>query len=107
MLLSLQGPLSFGASRYLTQLLTVSSMYRTMLLDLGAVTNLDVTASLAIDSLCRDAAKQGRQVLIAITDGEQRQRIERLQLERNSAVRCVNSRREALNLLCSEAAQQQ
>lgn len=106
-LLSLQGPLSFGASRYLTQLLTVSSMYRTMLLDLGAVTNLDVTASLAIDSLCRDAAKQGRQVLIAITDGEQRQRIERLQLERNSAVRCVNSRREALNLLCSEAAQQQ
>jgi SulP family sulfate permease len=105
-LLSLQGPLSFGASRYLTQLLTVSAVYRTMLLDLGAVTNLDVTAALAIDSLCRDAAKQGRQVLIAITDHEQRQRIERLQLDRNSAVRCVNSRREALNLLCSEAAQQ-
>ena len=46
----------------------MSAAYRTILLDLSAVSYLGVTASLAIDSLCRDAGKQGRQVVIAVAD---------------------------------------
>ena len=102
-LLSLQGPLSFGASRYLTQLLNVSAAYRTILLDLSAVSYLGVTASLAIDSLCRDAGKQGRQVVIAVADPLQRERLKRLQLERTCPVRFLRGRREALDLLAAEA----
>ncbi len=102
-LLSLQGPLSFGASRYLTQLLNVSAAYRTILLDLSAVSYLGVTASLAIDSLCRDAGKQGRQVVIAVADPLQRERLKRLQLERSCPVRFLRGRREALDLLAAEA----
>jgi len=104
-LLSLQGPLSFGASRYLTQLLNVSAAYRTILLDLSAVSYLGVTASLAIDSLCRDAGKQGRQVVIAVADPIQCERLKRLQLERTCPVRFLSGRREALDLLSLEAAQ--
>jgi SulP family sulfate permease len=103
-LLSLQGPLSFGASRYLTQLLNVSAAYRTILLDLSAVSYLGVTASLAIDSLCRDAGNQGRQVVIAVVDPLQRERLKRLQLERSCPVRFLRGRREALDLLSAEAA---
>ena len=106
-LLSLQGPLSFGASRYLTQLLTSSAAYRTILLDLGSVTHLGVTASMAIDSLCRDAAQQGRQVVICVSDPEQQERLERLHLQRIQRVRFFRQRRVALELLCSEAAPQQ
>ena len=106
-LLSLQGPLSFGASRYLTQLLTSSAAYRTILLDLGSVTHLGVTASMAIDSLCRDAAQQGRQVVIRVSDPEQQERLERLHLQRIQRVRFFRQRRLALELLCSEAAPQQ
>ena len=77
-LLSLEGPLSFGASRYLTQLLTDSDAYGCLVLDLSAVSHLGVTASLAIDALCRDASRQGRRVLIAAPQAAYRERLSRL-----------------------------
>jgi hypothetical protein len=59
---------------------------------------------LAIDSLCRDAGNQGRQVVIAVVDPLQRERLKRLQLERSCPVRFLRGRREALDLLSAEAA---
>ncbi len=99
LLLSLRGPLSFGASRYLTQLLTDTSAYSTLVLDLCDVTHLGVTASLAIDALCRDAGQQGRRVLIAVAAAEQRQRLERLGLLANSSVAFCPSRLAALEAI--------
>jgi SulP family sulfate permease len=99
MLLGLSGPLSFGASRYLTQLLSSTGGYDTLILDLTAVTHLGVTASLAIDALCRDAAQQQRKVLIAVRVPRQRQRLERLGLDRHAGVGFRDSRLEALEAL--------
>ncbi|MEB3321869.1 MAG: SulP family inorganic anion transporter, partial [Synechococcaceae cyanobacterium] len=96
MLLGLSGPLSFGASRYLTQLLSTAAGYATLILDLTAVTHLGVTASLAIDALCRDATRQQRHVVIAVPTPRQRERLERLGLGRTDGVRFTASRLEAL-----------
>lgn len=99
LLISLRGPLSFGASRYLTQLLSDSAAYSTLVLDLAEVTHLGVTASLAIDALCRDATQQGRRVLIAVAEPEQRQRLERLGLSGNGGVAFRGSRLAALEAI--------
>jgi SulP family sulfate permease len=82
LLLGFTGPLSFGSSRYLAQLLDPSSDYGILVLDLSSVTHLGVTASLAIEALGLDAVQQ--------------ERLRRLGLARNRAVQLVGSRREAL-----------
>ena len=96
LLLSFAGPLSFGSSRYLTQLLTGSSAYGTLILDFGNVTHLGVTASLAIEAICQDAARQQRRVWIAARDPLQIRRLRRLGLDAHPGVRLVGSRLEAL-----------
>lgn len=95
-LLSLAGPLSFGASRYLTQLLQESSAYATLILDLTAVSHLGVTASLAIDAVCRDATRQGRRVIIAVPQERYRERLRRLAITRFIGVELCLNRQEAL-----------
>jgi SulP family sulfate permease len=95
-LLSLAGPLSFGASRYLTQLLQESSAYATLILDLAAVSHLGVTASLAIDAVCRDATRQGRRVIIAVPQERYRERLRRLAITRFIGVELCLNRQEAL-----------
>ncbi|QVL54420.1 MAG: SulP family inorganic anion transporter [Cyanobium sp. M30B3] len=103
-LLSLEGPLSFGASRYLTQLLNDSDVYACLVLDLSAVSHLGVTASLAIDALCRDASQQGRQVLIAAPQPHYRDRLTRFGIARYGGVDFCASRTAALELAASSAA---
>jgi SulP family sulfate permease len=98
-LLSLRGPLSFGASRYLTQLLTDSDAYSTIVLDLSAVSHLGVTASLALDALCRDASQQGRKVLIAVPEARHRERLARLQIDAEPGVLFCSSRLMALEAI--------
>jgi SulP family sulfate permease len=97
-LLSLEGPLSFGASRYLTQLLHDSDAYACLVLDLSAVSHLGVTASLAIDALCRDASRQGRRVLIAAPQARYRERLSRFGVDRFAGVSFCVSRLAALEL---------
>jgi len=103
-LLSLEGPLSFGASRYLTQLLNDSDVYACLVLDLSAVSHLGVTASLAIDALCRDASQQGRRVLIAAPQPRYRDRLTRFGIARYGGVDFCASRTAALELAASSAA---
>ena len=95
-LLSLEGPLSFGASRYLTQLLNDTNAYDCLVLDLSAVSHLGVTASLAIDALCRDASRQGRRVLIAAPQESYRIRLGRFGVDRFAGVSFSVSRLAAL-----------
>ena len=95
-LLRLEGPLSFGASRYLTQLLSDSTAYSCLVLDLSAVSHLGVTASLAIDALCRDAAKQGRRVLIAVPQARFRDRLNRFGVSRYGSAQLLPSRAAAI-----------
>jgi SulP family sulfate permease len=102
-LLSLEGPLSFGASRYLTQLLTDSDVYACLVLDLTAVSHLGVTASLAIDALCRDASQQGRRVLIVTPQTTYRERLTRFGVNRFDGVSFCPSRLVALELAGSRA----
>ncbi|MBM5808893.1 MAG: sodium-independent anion transporter, partial [Cyanobacteria bacterium M_surface_9_m1_291] len=102
--LSLEGPLSFGASRYLTQLLNDSDVYACLVLDLTAVSHLGVTASLAIDALCRDASQQGRRVLIAAPQPRFRDRLTRFGIARYGGVDFCASRTAALELAASSAA---
>jgi sulfate permease, SulP family len=98
-LLGLTGPLSFGASRYLTQLLHSNGSYNTMILDLTAVTHLGVTASLAIDALCRDASQQKRRVWIAVPDARQQDRLKRLGIAEMEGIHFIGSRKAALERL--------
>lgn len=98
-LLGLTGPLSFGASRYLTQLLHSNGSYNTMILDLTAVTHLGVTASLAIDALCRDASQQKRRVWIAVPDARQQDRLQRLGIAEMEGIHFIGSRKAALERL--------
>ena len=95
-LLNLAGPLSFGASRYLTQLLQESAAYATLVLDLTAVSHLGVTASLAIDAVCRDATRQGRRVILAVPQERYRERLGRLAITRFIGVEICLTRLEAL-----------
>ena len=95
-LLNLAGPLSFGASRYLTQLLQESAAYATLILDLTAVSHLGVTASLAIDAVCRDATRQGRRVILAVPQERYRERLGRLAITRFIGVEICLTRLEAL-----------
>jgi SulP family sulfate permease len=95
-LLRLEGPLSFGASRYLTQLLSDSTAYSCLVLDLSSVSHLGVTASLAIDALCRDAAKQGRRVLIAVPQARFRDRLNRFGVTRHGSAQLLSSRTTAI-----------
>ncbi len=103
LLLSFAGPLSFGSSRYLTQLLTGSSAYGTLILDFANVTHLGVTASLAIEAICQDAARQQRRVWIAARDPLQVARLHRLGLDAHPAVEVVGSRLEALERVAPAA----
>ena len=95
-LLNLAGPLSFGANRYLTQLLQESAAYATLILDLTAVSHLGVTASLAIDAVCRDATRQGRRVILAVPQERYRERLGRLAITRFIGVEICQTRLEAL-----------
>lgn len=96
LLIELSGPLSFGASKYLTQLLCTSSSFQHLILDLSEVPLLGVTAALAIETTCFDCREQQRRVTI-VTVGEQPlQRLQRLKIPAIEGVSLAPSRLAAL-----------
>ncbi|WP_094559953.1 SulP family inorganic anion transporter [Synechococcus sp. 8F6] len=96
LLLQLSGPLSFGASKYLTQLLSSSASFHTLVLDLSEVPLLGVTAALAIETICFDCRDQQRQVFIVTATDQPRERLHRLKVPAISGVTLTKSRLEAL-----------
>jgi sulfate permease, SulP family len=98
LLLQLSGPLSFGASKYLTQLLSSSASFQTLVLDLSEVPLLGVTAALAIETICFDCREQQRRVVIAAAAAQPLQRLMRLQVPAIEGVELADSRHAALVL---------
>ena len=90
------GPLSFGASKYLTQLLRSSSNFHTLVLDLSEVPLLGVTAALAIEAICFDCRDQKREVYIVTATDQPRERLHRLKVQTIPEVTLTQSRLTAL-----------
>jgi len=76
MLFGLQGPLSFGAAKGISERMTLVRQYRVLILDISAVPHLGVSATLAIERIVQEAHAHHRHVLVAGAQGRVRQRLE-------------------------------
>jgi len=96
LLLQLSGPLSFGAGKFLTQKLNAIGAFHTLILDLGDVPLLGVTAALAIETLCLDSHRQGRNVAIVVEADQPLARLERMGVPQIQGVSILATRQAAL-----------
>ncbi len=80
LLFSLSGPMSFGAAKTIAQQMTIVKDYEILILDLGDVPLLGVTAALAVETMVREAYQQHREVFLIAAEGQVRDRLRRLQL---------------------------
>jgi sulfate permease, SulP family len=80
LLFHLSGPMSFGAAKAISQQITIVKDYDILILDLGDVPLLGVTASLAVETMVREAYQQHRVVFLIAAEGQVRDRLRRLQL---------------------------
>ena len=93
----LGGPMSFGATKAISQQLAIVDNYDFLILDLSDVPLLDVTAGLAIESMVKDAREKRREVFIVGASGKVKARLRRLKvLDILPLSNQVNSRLEAL-----------
>jgi len=96
LLLQLNGPLSFGAGKFLTQKLNAIAAFHTLILDLGDVPLLGVTAALAIETICLDSHQQGRNVAIVVDADQPLARLERMGVPLIQGVSILATRQAAL-----------
>jgi len=96
LLLQLSGPLSFGAGKFLTQKLNAIAAFHTLILDLGDVPLLGVTAALAIETICLDSHQQGRNVAIVVDTDQPLARLERMGVPLIQGVSILATRQAAL-----------
>ena len=96
LLLQMSGPLSFGASKFLTQKLNAIGAFHTLILDLGDVPLLGVTAALAIETICLDSYQQGRNVAIVVEADQPLARLQRMGVPLIQGVSILPSRHAAL-----------
>lgn len=76
MLFRMQGPLSFGAAKGISERMMLVRQYTILLLDITDVPHLGVTASLAIERMVQEAAQHDRMVLVAGAAGKVKRRLE-------------------------------
>ena len=76
MLFRMQGPLSFGAAKGISDRMMLVRQYTILLLVITDVPHLGVTASLAIERMVQEAAQHDRQVLVAGAAGKVKRRLE-------------------------------
>ena len=82
LLFQLGGPMSFGAAKSISRRLSFVRDYKALVLDLGEVPTIGVTAALAIESIVQDAVKRDRTVWIVTQPGQVRSRLQSLDLQR-------------------------
>ncbi len=80
MLFGLQGPLSFGAAKGISERMTLVRQYKVLILDISAVPHLGVSATLAIERIVQEAHTHHRHVLVAGAKGRVRQRLEQFDI---------------------------
>jgi len=76
----LSGPMSFGAAKSIARRLSIVEDYDVLILDLTAVPRLGVTASLAIETMLKDALANQRQVFLVGATGQVQARLQRLEI---------------------------
>jgi len=91
MLFRLQGPLSFGAAKGISERMMLVRQYRMLILDITDVPHLGVTATLAIERMVEEARTHHRDVLVAGAQGKVKQRLTQFGISE-----LVGSRQEAL-----------
>ena len=92
-LFRMQGPLSFGAAKGISERMMLVKQYRILLLDITDVPHLGVTASLAIERMVEEAKRNQRTVLVAGASGKVKQRLAQFGIEY-----LIDDRQEALDL---------
>ena len=91
MLFSLQGPLSFGAAKGISERMTLVRQYRVLILDITDVPHMGVTATLAIERIVQEAHSHHRKVWVAGAQGKVRARLQQFGIDA-----LCHSRQEAL-----------
>ena len=91
-LFRMQGPLSFGAAKGISERMMLVRKYKVLLLDITDVPHLGVTASLAIERMVKEAERQQRRVLVAGASGKVKQRLAQFGIRH-----LVDERHEALD----------
>ena len=91
-LFRMQGPLSFGAAKGISERMMLVRQYKVLLLDITDVPHLGVTASLAIERMVKEAERQQRRVLVAGASGKVKQRLAQFGIEH-----LIDERLQALN----------
>ncbi|MGB5900747.1 MAG: SulP family inorganic anion transporter [Geitlerinemataceae cyanobacterium] len=76
----LNGPMSFGAAKAISQQLSIVENYEVLILDLSSVPRLGVTALLAIETMLKDAIDRKRQVFLVGARGQVQERLMRLDI---------------------------
>ncbi len=82
LLFQLGGPMSFGAAKSITRRLSFVRGYKALVLDLGEVPTIGVTAALAIESIVQDSIQRDRTVWIVVKADQVKSRLETLDLQR-------------------------
>ena len=82
LLFQLGGPMSFGAAKSITRRLSFVKSYQALVLDLGEVPTIGVTAALAIESIVQDSIRRDRTVWIVVRPGQVKSRLKTLDLQR-------------------------
>jgi SulP family sulfate permease len=82
LLFQLGGPMSFGAAKSISRRLSLVRDYKALVLDLGDVPTIGVTAALAIESIVQDSIRRDRTVWIIVKPGQVKRRLQTLDLQR-------------------------
>jgi SulP family sulfate permease len=99
LLLHLSGPMIFATARAISREHAAMKGAAAVVIDLGDVSLIDVTVSLAIENAIRDTADSGRDVFVVAHDDEVRERLARLEtIHRTSHPRVTLNRTEALRM---------
>ncbi|NEO86380.1 MAG: SulP family inorganic anion transporter [Spirulina sp. SIO3F2] len=78
LLFRLGGPMSFGAAKSIASRMAIVQKFETLILDLGDVPFLGVTAALAVENIVKQARNSRHTVFIVGAEGEVYQRLQRL-----------------------------
>ncbi len=76
----LSGPMSFGAAKAISRQMSIVEDYEILILDLGSVPKLGVTASLAIETMLKDARAKQREIFLVGASGKVWQRLQCLEI---------------------------
>jgi len=80
MLFRLGGPMSFGAAKAISRRMAIVKTYDVLILDVSDVPLLGVTASLAIETMVKEARDKKRDVFLVGATGRIRRRLQRLRV---------------------------